>query len=69
MEQGTRWLTIREGAAYARISKSGLYVIAKAGGLRIHKLGGRSLVDRHELDRLIETGTAPAGRGDAAVTP
>ena len=69
MEQGTRWLTIHEGARYARISKSGLYVIAKGGRLRIHKLGGRSLEDRHELDRLIETGTAPAGRGDAAVTP
>jgi excisionase family DNA binding protein len=69
MEQGTRWLTIREGAAYARISKSGLYVLVSRGEVRIHKLGGRSLVDRHELDRLIETGTAPAGRGDAAVTP
>jgi excisionase family DNA binding protein len=68
MQTETRWLTIREGAAYARISKSGLYVIAKAGGLRIHKLGGRSLVDRRELDRLIENSAAGV-RGDAAVSP
>jgi excisionase family DNA binding protein len=69
MQTETRWLTIHEGARYARISKSGLYALAKTGGLRIRKLGGRSLVDRHELDRLIETGTAPAGRDGAAVTP
>ena len=68
MEHETRWLTIREGAAYARISKSGLYIIAKAGGLRIYKCGGRSLVDRRELDALIEN-SAAGGRGDAAVSP
>jgi len=54
-----RWLSVLEAADYARCSRASIYLRAKRGELVIRKLGGRSLIDRHELDALIE-GTAPA---------
>jgi excisionase family DNA binding protein len=58
-----RWMTVAEAAAYARISRSGLYQFVASGRLPIRKLGARTLVDRGDVDRLIESGTASAAGG------
>jgi excisionase family DNA binding protein len=55
-----RWLAITEAAAYARISRSGLYKFIAAGRLKVYKLGSRTLIRSADLDALIESGTAPA---------
>jgi excisionase family DNA binding protein len=57
-----RWMTVAEGAAYARISRSGLYKFIAAGRLPIRKLGARSLIDREDIDRLIEGTAAPTAK-------
>jgi excisionase family DNA binding protein len=54
-----RWMTVAEAATYARISRSGLYKLIAAGRLPIRKLGARTLVDRRDIDALIEGTAAP----------
>lgn len=58
-----RWMTVAEGAQYARISRSGLYKFIATGRLPIRKLGARTLVDRCDIDRLIEGTAAPTATG------
>lgn len=58
-----RWLSIPEAADYGRCSRASIYARAKAGDLTIKKLGGRSIIDRHEIDALIEGSAAPATKG------
>jgi excisionase family DNA binding protein len=55
-----RWMTVAEGAQYARISRSGLYKFIAAGRLPVRKLGARTLVDRRDIDALIEGDAAPS---------
>lgn len=59
----SRWLAISEAAAYAKISRSNLYKFIAAGRLPVSKLGARTLVDRADIDALIEGGAAPAATG------
>jgi excisionase family DNA binding protein len=53
-------MTVAEGAQYARISRSGLYKFIAAGRLPVRKLGARTLVDRRDIDALIEGDAAPS---------
>lgn len=41
--------TVPEAAATFRVSRSSLYSLAKAGKIRLRKLGGRTLVDTSEI--------------------
>ena len=70
MDVYVAWLSAAEAARYARIGKTRLYEITKAGGLKPRKLGRRTLFARAEIDALIEAGTAAkkADRPCAAMT-
>lgn len=48
--------TVPEAAATFRVSRSSLYVLAKAGKIRLRKLGGRTLVDTAEVIAILEGG-------------
>ena len=48
-----RFLRINEACEQFRISRSHLYELAKEGGIRIRKLGGRSLVTTADFQRLL----------------
>jgi excisionase family DNA binding protein len=59
--QGTtvaRWLTVEQAAEYIGARPQRIYDLRSSGRLRRTSDGGRALVDRHELDQLIERGTA-----------
>jgi len=51
---GSRWATIDEAADYLRCSRQRVYDLRSSGRLSRHGDGGRALVDRRELDRLVE---------------
>jgi excisionase family DNA binding protein len=53
-----RWLTVSEAAAYLGAKPQRVYDLRSSGRLGRHGDGGRALVDRRELDNLIEGGTA-----------
>lgn len=53
-----RGLTIAEAATYVGVHRTTLYRLAKEGRLLIRKVGGRSIILRDDLDRLLES--APA---------
>ena len=63
------WLSVPDAVAHSSLSRSLLYRLMADGRLKARKVGSRTLLSRAEIDALIETGTAPAGRGDAAATP
>jgi excisionase family DNA binding protein len=50
----TRWLTVDQAAEYIGASRQRVYDLRSSGRLQRHGDGGRALVDRNELDRLIE---------------
>ena len=52
----TRWLTIPEAAEHARCKPQRIYDLRSGGVLRKTGDGARALVDRQELDRLLEGG-------------
>jgi excisionase family DNA binding protein len=52
-----RWLTVAEAAEYLRCAPQRIYDHRSSGRLTRHGDGARALVDRHELDHLIEGGT------------
>jgi|1186.fasta_scaffold99020_2 excisionase family DNA binding protein len=54
---GTRWLTVDQAAAYIGSSRQRVYDLRSAGKLSRHGDGRRALIDRNELDRLIQEGT------------
>lgn len=51
-----RWFTIDEAAEYARCSRQRIYNLRSSGRLSRHGDGGRALVDRQELEALIQGG-------------
>jgi excisionase family DNA binding protein len=51
-----RWMTIEEAAEHARCKPQRIYDLRSGGRLSKTGDGGRALVDREELDRLIEAG-------------
>jgi excisionase family DNA binding protein len=53
-----RWLSIDEAADYIRASRQRIYDLRSSGRLSRTGDGGRAVVDRAELDRLLERGDA-----------
>jgi excisionase family DNA binding protein len=53
-DESRRWLTIPEAAEYLRCKPQRVYNLRSAGRLSRYGDGGRALVDRRELDRLVE---------------
>lgn len=51
---------IRDAVRVSGLSKSTLYELAAAGKLKLSRVGGRTLVPRAELQRLIEDGQRAA---------
>ena len=56
--QTPQWQTVKEAAEYARISESKARKMIAAGDLPIHRLGGKILICRRELDYLIHFETS-----------
>lgn len=50
-----RGLTISEAATYVGIHRTTLYRLARDGKLQIRKIGGRSILLKEDLDRLLES--------------
>lgn len=51
-----RWLTVEQAAAYVHRPKSWIYDARSSGRLKRTGTGGCALVDRLELDRMLEAG-------------
>ena len=51
------WMTVKETAAYARVSESKVRKLIASGDMPIHRIGGKILISRRELDYLILFGT------------
>lgn len=51
-----RWLTVDQAAEYIGARPQRVYDLRSSGRLTRHGDGARALVDRHELDRLVEGG-------------
>ena len=49
-----RYLTVLDSVEYSTLSKSRLYEAIKAGQLRVHKVGRRTVIREDELRRFIE---------------
>lgn len=47
------FLTVKETCELLRVSKANLYNIINRGDLRTIKLGGKRLIARKEIDRLV----------------
>ncbi len=47
-------LTVKEATQYLKISKVTLYKLIKEGKIKPVKIGKRTLIDKNDLDRLIE---------------
>lgn len=56
-----RLLRVNDAARYAGIGRTSLYKLIRDGDLTLVKLAGRSLVDRGELDRVIDAQLEDAG--------
>lgn len=54
MSADHRLLTIKEACDYLRISRATLYRFINQGKLKPVKIGKRTLIDKADLDRLIE---------------
>ena len=58
-----RGFTINDAAAYLSIHRTSVYRLINKGELRLRKIGGRSIILRDDLDRLLEG--APADKAAA----
>jgi excisionase family DNA binding protein len=54
MEEAPRLLTVDEAAKMLRISRGSLYTLMKNKKIRVTKIGGRTLIDRKDIDDFIE---------------
>jgi len=54
----SKWQTVKEAAEYCRVSESKLRKLIGSGKIEIHRLDGRILLHRRELDFIILTGSA-----------
>jgi len=62
--QNSKWLTVLESAEYCRISESKMRKLLGSGKISIHRIGGKILLHRKELDYLILTGSARPSKRD-----
>lgn len=59
-----RWLSIAEGSAYTGLSVASLKTLLASGKLTSHRpVRGRVLLDRHEIDSVIQSSTNQIRRG------
>jgi excisionase family DNA binding protein len=49
-----RFLTVEEAAKELRISRAALYTLMKNKKIRVAKIGGRTYIDRKDLEDFIE---------------
>lgn len=56
-QRADRWLTVDQAAEYIGSRPQRVYDLRSSGRLTRHGDGARALVDRHELDQLIEGDT------------
>jgi len=54
----SKWLTVSESAIYCRMSQSKMRKLIGMGKMPIHRIDGKILLNRRELDYLIMTGTS-----------
>jgi len=54
----SRFMTVKEASEYLRISVSKTRKMIAAGKIPIHRIDGKILMNRRELDYLILTGTS-----------
>jgi len=54
MKEAPRLLTINETAETLRISRQTLYRLINNNSIRVTKIGGRTLIDRQDLEDFIE---------------
>lgn len=54
MEEKHRFLTVEETAKELRISRATLYILMKNKRIRVAKIGGRTYIDRTDLEDFIE---------------
>jgi excisionase family DNA binding protein len=54
MDEGHRFLTVEEAAKELRISRATLYILMRNKKLRVAKIGGRTYIDRKDLEDFIE---------------
>ena len=60
----SKWFTVNEAAIYCRISESKMRKLIGSGKISIHRIGGKILLHRKELDYLILTGSARPSKRD-----
>jgi len=60
----SKWLSVRESAEYCRISESKMRKMIGSGKIPIHKIDGKILLNRTELDYFVLTGTARPSKRD-----
>ena len=59
-DEPKRLYKILEAASYTGFSKATLYLEAKAGNLKLIKIGGATRIEKAELDRWIDAKIAQA---------
>lgn len=52
-------MTVAEAAAFLHLNKNSVYFKARSGRLPATKIGGRLLIDRHRLNRMLELKRRP----------
>ena len=60
----SKFLTVDEASIYCRISESKMRKLIRSGKMPIHKIDGKILLNRRELDYLIMTGTSRPTKRD-----
>jgi len=60
----SKWFTVNEAAEYCRISESKMRKLIGSGKIPIHKIDGKILLNRRELEYLILTGSARPSKRD-----
>jgi len=58
-----RLLTVKEAMSYLKIGRTTLYHLIKQGRIKPVKIGKRTLIDKEDLDRLIEESKGKVGEG------
>ena len=53
--EAKRGLTVVEAAVYIGVHRASLYRLARAGQIKIRKIGGRSIILKDDIDRLLES--------------
>lgn len=66
-EHISRWVSPHEAASRLGVGRTKLYELVKAGKIEVRKLGKRTIIDLHQVDRFAE-GLPLVGQKAQAVT-